>query len=158
MPKIILTTHVMTPIDRCFDLSRSIDFHKISTQHTNEEAIEGVTSGLIELHESVTWRAKHFGIVQTLSTKITEFKRPFFFVDEMTKGSFKGFRHEHIFEQKGNGTLMIDRFDFESPYGIIGKLVDGLILKNYMTNFLLKRNQVIKEFAESDQWKLILDN
>ena len=30
-----------------FDLSRSIDLHKISTQQTNEEAIAGVTSGLI---------------------------------------------------------------------------------------------------------------
>lgn len=65
MPRIVLKTIIRAPIDRCFDLSRSIDLHKVSTEQTNEEAIDGVTSGLISLDESVTWRAKHFGIDQT---------------------------------------------------------------------------------------------
>lgn len=93
MPIITLHTLINAPINRCFDLSRSIDLHKISTEHTKEEAIAGVTSGLINRDESVTWRAIHFGISQTLSTKITEFERSTFFVDEMVKGAFKSIRH-----------------------------------------------------------------
>lgn len=156
MPIIVLKTLIHTPIERCFDLSRSIDLHKISTEHTNEEAIDGVTSGLIGLDESVTWRAKHFGIYQTLTTKITEYDSPRFFVDEMVKGVFQYFRHEHHFKAVNEGTLMTDKFDYQSPLGIMGKLADMIVIKRYMTNLLIKRNKTIKEFAESDQWKQVL--
>ncbi|WPP50690.1 SRPBCC family protein [Catalinimonas niigatensis] len=145
------------PIEICFDLSRSIDLHKISTKQTGEEAIEGVTSGLISLNETVTWRAKHFGVWQKLITKITEYQRPIFFADEMVKGAFKAFRHEHHFEEIGEETLMIDYFEFQSPFGIVGKLVNRIVLIEYMTNMLEIRNQVIKEAAESDKWKELLN-
>lgn len=155
MPTITLHTHIAAPVTRCFDLSTSIDLHKMSTSHTEEVAIAGVTSGLIRLHESVTWRATHFGVSQTLSTKITEFERPGFFVDEMVQGVFKSFRHEHRFEPTETGTLMTDVFEYQSPFGMLGKLADLIFLKRYVTTFLVKRNETIKAVAESDQWKSI---
>lgn len=157
MPKIELRTLIKAPAELCFDLSRSIDLHMLSTQHTGEKAIKGKSSGLIELGESVTWRAKHFGIWQELSSKITDFQRPCFFVDEMVEGAFKSFRHEHHFIQKSGGvTEMIDYFCFQSPLGVLGKLVNTLFLKEYMRRLLQQRNQYIKKAAESDQWKKIL--
>jgi len=157
MPVIELKTAIKAPIERCFDLSRSIDLHKISTAHTNEEAIAGVTSGLIGPNEWVTWRAKHFGVYQKLTSKITAFERPRFFVDEMVKGAFKSFVHEHHFEATTYGTLMTDRFDYQSPLGVLGRLADFLFLKRYMTRLLEKRNNTIKAFAESDKWQLVLN-
>jgi hypothetical protein len=59
MPVIHLTTIIKAPIQRVFDLSRSIDLHKESMAHTNERAIAGKTNSLIERGESVTWEAKH---------------------------------------------------------------------------------------------------
>jgi ligand-binding SRPBCC domain-containing protein len=155
MPKIELRTEINAPKKIVFDLSRSIDLHKISTKHTNEEAIAGVTSGLINLNETVTWRAKHFGFYQILTSKITEFKQPNFFSDEMVEGAFKSFRHEHHFENIDGATIMIDHFIYISPFGILGRIADFLFLKKYMTNLLEKRNSTIKEFAESDKWKKI---
>jgi ligand-binding SRPBCC domain-containing protein len=138
-------------------LARSIDLHKISTEHTNEEAIAGTTSGLIGANESVTWRAKHFGVYQTLTSKITEFETPSLFVDEMVEGAFKRFRHEHHFQSiEGGHTLMRDVFDYTSPFGLLGKLADYLFLERYMRKLLEKRNEIIREFAESDQWRLVL--
>lgn len=151
MPKIELRTEINAEIHVVFDLSRSIDLHKVSTQHTNEEAIAGVTSGLIGMNESVTWRAKHFGVYQELTSKITEFNAPNSFTDEMVKGAFKQFRHEHHFSEHNAGTLMIDYFDYTSPFGILGKLADFLFLKNYMSKLLVKRNQIIKTYAESGE-------
>ena len=156
MPRIELETEIHASLKIVFDLSRSIDLHKISTKQTNEEAIAGVTSGLIGPNQSVTWRAKHFGIYQTLTSKITEFKIYDYFVDEMEKGIFKSFRHQHIFEASENKTLMKDIFDYESPLGILGKIADKLFLENYMISLLEKRNETIKEFAESDKWKKVL--
>ena len=150
MPIIQLETTINADQEVVFDLSRSIDLHQISTAQTNEKAIAGKVSGLIELGESVTWQAKHFGIIQRLTSKITEMKSPDYFVDEMVSGAFKSFRHEHIFKQNGGRTLMIDIFTYISPVGILGRLVDKLFLRKYMTNLLEKRNEVIKYYAEKN--------
>lgn len=156
MPLIVLKTYIQAERSIVFDLSRSIDLHKISTQQTNEEAISGITSGLIGMNESVTWRAKHLGFYQELTSKITAFNSPYSFTDEMVSGAFKQFKHEHIFEEHEQGTLMVDRFDYTSPLGILGKIADSIFLKKYMTNLLITRNESVKEFAESDRWKEIL--
>jgi ligand-binding SRPBCC domain-containing protein len=156
MAKIFLRTEIIAPIERCFDLSRSIDLHQQSTARTHEKAIAGKTEGLISLGESVTWRAKHFGIWQELTSKITVFHYPHHFTDEMTKGIFKYIYHCHEFAWTGQKTVMTDVFEFQSPAGFLGKIADTLFLKSYLTKFLLERNQMIKDFAESDQWKTIL--
>ncbi len=156
MPIIRIETKIDADISIVFDLSRSIDLHKISTQETKEEAIAGVTSGLIKKGEWVTWRARHFGVYQNLTVRITEFNQPTYFVDEMQKGIFKCFRHDHIFHKVGEQSLMIDVFDYESPLGILGKLADTLFLKRYMKRFLEKRNQTIKHFAETEKWREVL--
>lgn len=157
MPKIELTTEITSKIDICFDLARSIDLHKISTEKTNEETIEGKVSGLIGLNEYVTWQATHFGIKQKLTSKITAYKRPHYFVDEQLKGIFKSIRHQHKFEQFEERVIMTDIFEFHSPFGLLGKLFNKLILTNYLQKLLIDRNNVIKEFAETDKWKLVLN-
>lgn len=156
MPIIELETKIKAERKIVFDLSRSIDLHRISTKHTNETALDGKTSGLIGAGEWVTWRAKHFGFYQKLTSKITDFNRPLFFTDEMVKGAFKSFRHEHHFTESNDGTLMKDIFDYRSPIGIIGRVADKLFLETYIRNLLEKRNQTIKAFAESDRWKTII--
>ncbi|PEL07650.1 SRPBCC family protein [Bacillus sp. AFS017336] len=148
MPIIKISMLINAPLEVCFDLARNIDIHMESTSDTNEIAVKGRTSGLIELGESVTWEATHFGIRQQLTSIITEFDPPNRFVDEMVSGAFKSFRHEHIFELKDDGTLMTDVFDYTSPMGAIGMLVDILFLKSYMKQLLLKRNTYIKNYAE----------
>ena len=154
MTSIELNTNISATVKLCFDLARSIDLHLISTKHTGEQAIAGRTSGLIELGETVTWRAKHFFIWQNLTSKITEFNSPHFFVDEMVSGAFKSFRHEHYFFATDGGTVMRDVFVFESPYGLLGKLFNIITLKAYMTSLLTQRNDVIKQVAESEKWEV----
>ena len=157
MPVIKLATYMNAPIEVVFDLSRSIDLHKISTGHTLEEAIAGKTSGLIEMDETVTWRARHFGVYQALTTKITSLNRPYQFTDEMASGAFKSFRHDHLFEERDGIVILTDVFDYKSPFGVLGRFADFLFLKSYMKRLLEKRNDIIKEFAEDDtKYKKIL--
>ncbi|MQP29928.1 cell division protein [Sphingobacterium faecium] len=156
MPKIEMITIINAPIALCFDLARSIDLHTISTSKTNEKAIGGRTQGLIELNEYVTWQATHFGIRQILTSKITAFERPHYFVDEQISGVFKSLHHEHVFEQDGEKVIMKDIFTFQSPMGIFGRLFNKLILTAYLHNFLITRNNMIKEFAETDKWKRLI--
>lgn len=157
MPKIILSTKINSSIEVCFDLSRSIDLHKITTVNTKEEAINGTTSGLINLNETVTWQAIHFGVKQKLTSKITSYDRPFYFVDEQLQGVFKSIYHLHKFEVDSEFVTMTDEFEFQSPFGIIGKVFNKIILEKYLIKLLTTRNNIIKEFAETDKWKSVLN-
>jgi len=151
MPTIRLKTLINADIETCFNLARSIDLHLESTKQTGERAIAGRTSGLIELGETVTWSARHFGIRQTLSSKITQMQTPVSFTDEMIEGAFKSFKHEHYFANENGQTVMTDIFTFQAPLGWLGQLADRLFLTRYMTSLLLKRNEVIKAVAEVDK-------
>jgi ligand-binding SRPBCC domain-containing protein len=148
MPLIELQTKINADSHICFDLARNIDFHKESLKHTDEIPIAGKTSGLIELGEWVSWEARHLGFVQHLTSKITEFDSPNYFVDEMILGAFKSFRHEHIFQKIAGGTLMIDKFYFESPLGLLGQTANIMFLKRYMKKLLKTRNKLLKKEAE----------
>ena len=156
MPLVDLTTEIYSAIDICFDLSRRIDLHKISTAKTNEVAIGGKTEGLIGLNEFVTWEASHFGVRQKLTTKVTSYSRPYHFRDEQVRGIFKVIKHDHYFSALENRIIMTDKFFFESPGGVFGRVFNRAILTRYLRNLLLERNQVIKAFAESEKWKAIL--
>ena len=156
MPIIKLETQINAPIDRVFDLARSIDAHMASTKGSKEKAVLGRTSGLIQDGETVTWEAKHLGIRQRLTVRISKFNRPHLFKDEMVSGAFASMNHTHIFTETNGGTLMKDEFNFSTPLGILGRVAEALFLTNYMTKFLVLRANELKNIAESNDWKIYL--
>lgn len=130
--------------------------HLTSTAHTGEQAVAGRTTGLCLLGDTITWRARHLGVVQHLTVQITQMQYPSHFQDKMVKGAFKYFTHDHYFEQEGSGTLMRDVFAFAAPLGILGTLAENLLLEQYMRKLLQRRNEEIKQLAESGKWKEVL--
>ncbi|MFD0893039.1 SRPBCC family protein [Luteolibacter ambystomatis] len=157
MTTIQLTTRIEAPVERVFDLSRSIDLHLASTAHTGERAIAGITSGLIGLNEEVTWSARHFGIRFRMTVGITAYDRPHHFRDEMLRGPFRKMEHDHVFELQGSTTLMHDTFRFASPLGPFGgRLVDRALLKPHLLALLEERNGWIKRMAESEEGERFL--
>ena len=157
MPTIHLTTFIAAPVERVFDLARSVDLHKQAMKKHNEEAVAGTRFGLIEKNETVTWKAKHFFKTRFLRSEITKMVKPKLFVDEQVEGDFKMLKHEHHFKPCDNGTIMIDLVEFEPPYGGVGNLFSKLYLTRYLKNLLEDKNKVLKEFAESDKWKRLLN-
>ncbi|HUR10630.1 MAG TPA: SRPBCC family protein [Flavitalea sp.] len=155
MTTIHLTTFIAAPVERVFDLSRSIDLHKRSMHKRKEQAVNGVTFGLISEGESVTWKAKHFFAMRVLKVEVTQMKRPVSFTDESVSGDLRNMKHEHHFKIIENGTLMIDIFRYELG-GIFGKLINRFYLHKYMQHLLEERNEMIREYAESDKWKFFL--
>jgi ligand-binding SRPBCC domain-containing protein len=150
MPRIETVTAISAPIERVFDLSRSIDVHQKSQSAHRETAIAGRTSGFIEQGEDVTWEAVHFGVRQRLTSRIVVMNRPTHFRDCMVSGAFRRIDHDHFFETAPQGgTLVRDVFDYEAPLGVLGRLADRLFLERYMRNLLEARNQVIKRLAEA---------
>jgi ligand-binding SRPBCC domain-containing protein len=148
MAVIRIFTTIAAPIERCFDLARDIDFHTRSMVSTGERAVAGRTTGLIELGESVTWEARHLGVRQRFTSAITAFDRPVYFRDEMTKGAFRSFAHDHRFEERDGQTVMTDEIVFRSPLGPLGALVDYLFMTGYMRRLMVVRCAALKSEAE----------
>ena len=158
MAIIELTTFIDAPIDRVFDLARSIDLHTSSTAKTRERAVAGVTSGLIGAGQQVTWRARHFGIWQSLTVRVEAFEPPNHFSDRQVRGAFRQMEHRHYLAASSGRTIMRDVFEFQSPLGLLGRVVDALFLSRYLRSFLLERNHVIKTTAESEAWRRYLES
>lgn len=148
MTRFQLVTSIDAPIERVYDLARDIDLHARSMAHMNERAVAGRTSGRIDLGETVTWRARHFGVTWSLTSRITVAERPTRFVDEQAAGPFRSFRHEHRFEPMPRGTRLIDDWQHVSPFGPLGRLVDHIVLAGYMKALLETRNRTLKAEAE----------
>jgi ligand-binding SRPBCC domain-containing protein len=154
--RIELSTRIVAPVERCFDLARSVDAHLASTHQTGEQAISGVMSGLIGMGEEVTWRARFFGIPVTHTSRISVFQYPHYFQDTMIRGAFRGFCHNHYFETNGEATIMRDSIVFSAPYGWLGRAVELLILRRHLLNLIERRNAFLRETAESEAWKKYL--
>lgn len=140
MPRIELTTEIPATPERCFELSLSVDAHQSSMSNSGERAVAGVTSGVMRLGNSVTWKARHFGLPITMTSVISQYDAPYRFVDEQESGPFRRWWHEHRFEPVSGGTLMTDVVEFESPAGPAGRFVNALVLTRYMTKLLEQRN------------------
>lgn len=148
MPIIKYDIFINRPIDVCFDLTRNVDVHTETTGKTKERAIDGVTSGLMESGDTVTWQATHLGVRQKLTAKIIKMEKPYTFTDVMVKGAFHSFTHTHEFIESGTGTIMKDTFSYKSPFGLIGVIADKLFLEKYMKNFIENRAKELKRIAE----------
>jgi ligand-binding SRPBCC domain-containing protein len=159
LPRIELVRSVLAPIERCFDLSRSVEFHLAAASATGEEVVGGATSGLLGLGDRITWRARHLGARRTLSSAITRFERPHVFRDSMVVGAFRRFDHDHFFATDAanpNRTTMTDVFDFDAPFGPLGRLANALFLTAYMRRFLSRRLDALVTALESDGWRRFL--
>jgi ligand-binding SRPBCC domain-containing protein len=158
MPRIELMTDIMAPLERCFDLARSIDAHIRSTASTGEQAVAGVTTGLMHLGDEVTWEARHLGVRQRLTSRITAYDRPYHFRDSQVRGVFARFDHDHYFASLAESrTRMRDVFDYTAPFGLVGVVADRLFLTRYMRRFLVNRNRALTRLAESSEGDRCLD-
>ncbi|WHX40400.1 SRPBCC family protein [Mesobacillus sp. AQ2] len=151
MPTIKHEILIKAPIEICFDLARNVDIHMVTASKTFEKAIGGVTNGLLEEGDMVTWEAVHFKIRQRLTAQVTKMTKPYEFVDVMVKGAFHSFTHTHQFSETEKGTLMVDIFQYKSPLGLLGRLADNIFLEKYMYEFIRIRGISLKKIAEAEQ-------
>ena len=145
--------HVQAPLERCFLLSTSIG---IVEQTIGLHPRGGKTSGLIVGGDRVLWQGWKFGLPAFHKTLITQYDRPHHFQDSMEKGMFKSFSHDHRADEVDGQTLMVDIVRFSLPFGVAGKAVGKAIVVPHVLDLLMRRFQLLKRIAESDEWKQYL--
>ena len=139
----VCRTESSLPRERLFDLARSIDAHVDSQKGAGERAVGGVVTGLIGEGQEVTWRARHFGIPLTMTSRITALEFPTSFTDEQVSGPFKAFRHVHEFQSLATGSIMTDRVEFTAPFGFLGRLAENLFLRRYLMRLISNRGRFL---------------
>jgi len=153
------TTLIDAPIERVFDLSRSIEVHLVGNVHQGEQALAvgGLTTGLVARGEEVTWRAKHFGLWHDLTSRATVVEPPTCLQITMVKGIFRFMQADHLFRSLPSGaTELTDIFMIAAPLPILGPMAEALFLRRYMVALNRERNAVIKQLAESNGWRRYL--
>jgi len=148
MPTIQHAIFIKGHIELCFDLARTVEVHAGKQLLTVQRAVGGITAGMMECGDSVTWETKHFGLKQNLTSKIIHMEKPFSFADMMIEGVFHSFIHTHEFIEKDGGTMMKDTFSYKAPFGIFGQMADRLFLEKYMMCFITEQAKNVKWFAE----------
>jgi ligand-binding SRPBCC domain-containing protein len=148
------TILIQAPIQRCFELSTSIE---VVRRELHMEPVEGKRNGHVVLNDRILWRGWKFGLPQMHESLISAFEAPNFFQDTMLRGRFQAFQHDHHFTPTDTGTLLEDEIRFSLPFGFAGDLVARLILLPYIRNVLHRRFQLLKSLAETDAWRTILE-
>lgn len=150
MTRFEVTTTIAAPAERVFDISLDIEIHTASMADSGEEAIGGITSGRMTLGDTVTWQARHFGLRWQMTSMISAYDRPSYFVDEQVAGPFKRWHHTHHFDPDGSGgTVMRDVIDFAAPLGPVGTIAELAVLDWYMPRLIKIRNAEVKTAAEA---------
>jgi hypothetical protein len=148
METIRLATWIDAPVERCFLLSLNIDLRVASGRETGEDAIEGVTTGLIGEGQTVTFQGGRFG-VRWRQTNRMEIVRPYsYFRDVMVEGDFKRYEHDHHFAVMDDGTRMRDEVTFSLRWSL-----ERFGARRRMAQCLAERNALIKRVAESEEWR-----
>ena len=151
MPTICVETIIRAPIERCFDLACDPDLHARSVAQTGERVVSRTGSGLLGLGDVVTFEARHFGIRQRLTARVTRFEPPYLFEDRMVRGAFRSVVHLHAFGRTDAGTRMVDTFAYEAPLGPLGMLAARLFLTRYLRRLLTARAAFLKRHAERER-------
>ncbi|WP_129287740.1 SRPBCC family protein [Streptomyces sp. GZWMJZ-114] len=144
-----LTTRIAAPPETVFDVSLDVDLHRASMAGSGERVVAGVTSGRMGPGDTVTWLARHYGVRWRMTSRISAYERPGYFVDEQVRGPFARWHHAHHFAPDGaGGTVMRDVVDFAAPLGPLGRIAERVALGRYMPRLIRVRNAYVREAAE----------
>jgi ligand-binding SRPBCC domain-containing protein len=145
--------HINAPIERCFRLSTDI---ALTGRTLGMRLIEGKTDGMIAEGDRLIWAGWKFGLPQMHESLITRYERPVFFQDTMGRGRFSRFQHDHQLTEIDGHTLLNDKLRFSLPLGLPGRLVAEHILVPYLCRLLRRRMLLLKQLAESEEWRRYL--
>lgn len=84
-------------------------------------------------------------LTQKWTAEIAEVRAGRGFVDQQIVGPFARWRHEHLFEPDGGGTLMTDRVDFRLPLQPLSGWVAGCHVKNTVRRLFAYRHAIVQQ-------------
>jgi ligand-binding SRPBCC domain-containing protein len=142
---------IAAPIERCFLLSTSV---ALVERELGMHPVRGRTTGLVEGGDTVRWQGWQLGLPQFHESLIEPFEPPHYFRDRMIAGRFQSFQHDHRFEPQPDGRILLaDEIRFTMRWGWAGALAGRWILLPHIRGLLRRRFAMLKQIAESEEWR-----
>jgi ligand-binding SRPBCC domain-containing protein len=85
----------------------------------------------------------------TFESLHTAYDPPHSFEDQQVRGPFRSWRHRHIVETHPDGAILIDDIEYTPPFGLLGRAVDGILIKPRLRKVFAFRHRVTRESLES---------
>ena len=150
VPHFLLTTEIDAEPAEVFELALSVDAHTASMGRSGERAVAGVTSGRLQLGDTVTWKARHFGFPFRMTSVISSWDPRAVLRRRADARPVRGLAARPSLEPAGEGrTRMVAVVVFSSPLGALGGLVDALVLDRYMRRLVEQRNAWLREALQA---------
>jgi ligand-binding SRPBCC domain-containing protein len=148
MVKIRLETWINAPVERCFALAVNADFCKlvIGGKKDATSAIGPLTVG-----DALQWRGRRFGLNLAYVGRIDAMRPCSYLREVQESGFFRHFEHERHFATQDDGTRLRHEVHFEAP------LFRTKLARNFVIQELRRRDQMLKEYAESSGWREFLE-
>ena len=110
-----------------------------------------LTEGLV-MREGVKidYTIRWLGLPLKWKTLISEYKPPFYFVDEQAKGPYTLWRHRHEFHPAEGGTLVTDAIDYVLPFGPLGRMAHDLVVRGQLEQILEYRRRMLPYWLLTD--------
>jgi ligand-binding SRPBCC domain-containing protein len=94
----------------------------------------------------ITYDVKPFlGIKMRWVTEITHVKEQEYFVDEQRVGPYRLWHHQHHIKPIEGGVLMTDIVHYQPPFGFIGNIANGLVIKRQLKEIFDFRTKKLEE-------------
>jgi ligand-binding SRPBCC domain-containing protein len=87
----------------------------------------------------------------TFESLHTAYDPPHSFEDEQVRGPFRSWRHRHIVEPHPDGAMLIDDIEYTPPFGLLGRALDGILIKPRLRKVFAFRHRVTREYCENAQ-------
>jgi ligand-binding SRPBCC domain-containing protein len=84
----------------------------------------------------------------TFESLHTAYDPPHSFEDQQVRGPFRSWRHRHIVESHRDGAILLDDIEYTPPFGLLGRIVDGIVIKPRLRKVFAFRHRVTRECCE----------
>lgn len=79
--------------------------------------------------DRIEYRIRIFGVPQTWVTRITRWEENAAFADLQERGPYRYWLHTHLFRETRGGVEMEDLVEYELPFGWIGAIAAGWLVR-----------------------------
>ncbi len=106
------------------------------------------------LGQIVELKVRQFGFLTShMKMQFVEYNPPTLFSDRQLKGPFKSMFQRRILSEKNGETTLTDIFEYELPFGWLGKLAHTLFVRKQIEEMFTYRQEMTKRILEADSRK-----
>lgn len=107
--------------------------------------ILGSTHEEVQLGTRIRYRLRVNGIPMGWESLIAEYEEGELFADQMLRGPYRRWYHQHRFREVEGGVEILDQVDYELPLGPLGRLAHWLLVRRQLDAIFSHRQQAMAE-------------